>query len=234
MLLGSVAALVIGLVTFNGTGSGQAGRPAVQDAGSLPTAGDGAGPSTSGSSDAGAATAAATVTTAPTASIGRRPAGLEALRQDAAPPAPVRLEISTVGLDVPLDAVGVRSDGLMEIPDDGDRAGWYRFGPAPGSDQGAVVLAGHVDTPEGEGAMAVLADVEPGDQVTVWRSDGSSVIYEVVSRRSIDKRELPVEQVFARDGPPRLTLVTCGGPWRFAAESYRDNVVVDAVPVPES
>ena len=36
---------------------------------------------------------------------------------------------------------------------------------------------------------------------------------------------------FRRDGPPRLTLLTCGGPFLEEYGSYRDNVVVVAEPL---
>lgn len=66
----------------------------------------------------------------------------------------------------------MRDDGLMDIPDDGDRAGWYRYGPAPGSGAGSVVIAGHVDTKEGFGAMAALREVPLGSVVEVEMSEG--------------------------------------------------------------
>jgi hypothetical protein len=53
----------------------------------------------------------------------------------------------------------------------------------------------------------------------------------VVSRELISKRALPLERIFARTGPPRLTLVTCGGPFLPETGRYRDNVVVVAEPV---
>lgn len=146
---------------------------------------------------------------------------------------PTELRADGVGLAAPLDPVGVRADGLMQIPDDGDRVGWYEFGPTPGAGQGSSVLAGHVDTDEGLGAMAALREVQLGALVQVGMSDGSTLTYEVVGRESIEKGELPVEELFERTGPERLTLVTCGGPWREDADSYRDNVVVVAVPVEE-
>ena len=42
---------------------------------------------------------------------------------------------------------------------------------------------------------------------------------------------LPLDRLFARDGPPRLTLITCGGPFLPEYLSYRDNVVVVAEPL---
>ena len=157
--------------------------------------------------------------------------------RDAAPTAapevvaPVRVAVPARGLDVPVEPVGTRPDGQMAIPDDVDRAGWYRFGPVPGA-PGSAVVAGHVDDVEqGLGAMAALRGTEPGDEVVVTDAAGAVTRWRVVSRESLDKQALPVDVLFRRDGPPRLTLVTCGGPFLPEVGGYRDNVVVVAEPV---
>ncbi len=41
-------------------------------------------------------------------------------------------------------------------------------------------------------------------------------------------------ELFARSGPARLTVITCGGPYLADQGGYQDNVVVTAVPVNES
>jgi hypothetical protein len=157
--------------------------------------------------------------------------------RDAAPVAapdvvpPTRVAIPARGLSAPVDRVGLQADGQMAIPDDVDRAGWYRFGPVPGA-PGSAVVAGHVDDAEqGLGAMAALRDVEAGDEVVVTDAAGTETRWRVVSRELLDKRALPVDVLFRRDGPPRLTLVTCGGPFLPEVGGYRDNVVVVAEPV---
>jgi hypothetical protein len=53
----------------------------------------------------------------------------------------------------------------------------------------------------------------------------------VAARELIQKRALPLDDLFRRDGPPRLTLITCGGPFLPEFGSYRDNVVVVAEPL---
>jgi sortase (surface protein transpeptidase) len=147
-------------------------------------------------------------------------------------PAPARLTLPALGVDAAVDAVGVEPDGQMTVPAEVDRVGWYRFGPAPG-DGGSAVIAGHVDSgTQGLGAMAPLRDAEPGDEVLVTDSTGGATRWRVVSRELISKRELPLDRLFARDGPPRLTLITCGGPFLPEFRSYRDNVVVVAEPLP--
>ncbi|MGY1848722.1 MULTISPECIES: class F sortase [unclassified Blastococcus] len=157
--------------------------------------------------------------------------------RDAAPaavpatPPPLRLELPGLGVTAPVDPVGVAGDGQMELPEDVDRVGWYRHGPAPGAD-GNAVLAGHVDDREqGPGALFPLRDAEPGDELTVTDAAGQTTRWRVVSRELVQKQVLPLDTIFAREGPARLVVITCGGPFLPEYRSYRDNVVVVAEPV---
>jgi sortase (surface protein transpeptidase) len=76
-----------------------------------------------------------------------------------------------------------------------------------------------------------LAELEPGDPVEVGLAGAGTLAFQVSSVERVDKAHLPVEQIFQRSGPPRLTLVTCGGEFDRGERSYRENVVVTAVPV---
>lgn len=147
-------------------------------------------------------------------------------------PAPTRFQVAALGIDAAVDAVGVEDDGSMVIPAEIDRVGWYRFGPAAGVDRGNVVLAGHVDAAgEGPGALFELRGVEVGALITVTDAAGAAHEYEVVGRETVTKDVLPVDQIFDREGEHRLVVITCGGPFQPELRSYRDNVVVTAVPV---
>jgi hypothetical protein len=158
--------------------------------------------------------------------------------RDAAPtaaperPAPVGLAVPALGVEAPVDPVGVRDDGQMAIPDDVDRVGWYRFGPVPGR-EGSAVLAGHVDDREqGLGELAPLREAEVDAQVLVTDAAGGTTRWRVVSREQVDKQGLPVDRLFAREGPPRLVLITCGGEFLPEVGGYESNVVVVAEPLP--
>jgi hypothetical protein len=151
---------------------------------------------------------------------------------EAPPPVPVRITAPELGMDARIDPVGVEPDGSMTLPDDVDRVGWYRFGPVPG-EPGSAVIAGHVDdVDQGLGVLAPLRGAEVGDELAVTDADGTTTRWRVVARDLIRKRALPLEELFRRDGPPRLTLITCGGPFLAEYLSYRDNVVVVAEPAP--
>jgi sortase (surface protein transpeptidase) len=134
-------------------------------------------------------------------------------------------------VDAAIVPVGVDAAGSMVVPREVASVGWYRFGPAPGDPAGAAVVAGHVDAKDqGAGALLPLRDARVGDRVSVTRADGVTLAYRIVGTETIVKSRLPVERLFARDGAPRLVLITCGGPFLPELSSYRDNLVVVAVP----
>jgi len=196
------------------------------------------------SEPAAAPSASVAPTSVPTPSSGRAPSSEPAAPaepvtrvpvRDAAPPqaaeaaAPVRVQVADT-VDVDVRPVGVDPDGTMELPGSGDVAGWYRFGAAPADEAGTTVLASHVDTSEGVGEFAALADVEPGDRVRVTDADGAVHDYTVRTVERFHKSGTPLETIFDRTGEPRLALVTCGGRWDADAGHYEDNLVVTAVP----
>jgi hypothetical protein len=92
------------------------------------------------------------------------------------------------------------------------------------------VLVGHVDSAvAGLGTFAVLRELGVGERVELRGADGRALAYRVVARRQLGKAALPAD-LFARDGPPRLVLVTCGGRFDRTIRHYTDNVIVYAEP----
>lgn len=178
------------------------------------------------------------VTAAPTASpdpvpdVPLQPATLGA-QPAAETRRPVDLVIPDHAIQVPVDPVGVAQDGQMEIPPLAERAGWYRFGSSPGDPTGTAVVAAHVDSvaSAGVGPFARLGEVEVGDPVDVTLDDGTAVRYAVVDVVRVPKVEAVWDEVFVRDGPARLVLVTCGGVFQRDVGHYTDNVIVTAEPV---
>lgn len=73
---------------------------------------------------------------------------------------------------LPVDAVDTRRNGVLDVPADVDRLGWWQGGSRVGDPFGAVLVAGHVDSEtQGLGPSAVLLEVAGGDEVRV-RSGG--------------------------------------------------------------
>lgn len=146
--------------------------------------------------------------------------------------APARVDVASLDVTIPVERVGVAPDGQMVIPPDANVAGWYEFGPPPGSEAGTSVIAAHVDSiaSGGLGPFARLAELDRGDQVTTTDTDGTTTTFDVVSVEMVAKSEITWHDVFTRDGDPRLVLITCGGSWDSASAHYSDNVLVTAVP----
>ncbi|MEV4539951.1 class F sortase [Asanoa sp. NPDC049518] len=150
----------------------------------------------------------------------------------AAEDGPTRLTIPALGLKATVNAVGVDPDtGDFAVPPSVDQVGWYRFGPGFSATAGSIVVAGHVDSAaEGRGAFFGLGSLEAGDEVALTGPDGQSRTFRVTAREHYRKTAIPLQKYFAREGPVRLTLITCGGPFDSRTRHYRDNVVVTAVP----
>ena len=152
-------------------------------------------------------------------------------RSSPATTSPGRLALPRLGVDAPVQAVGVGPDRLLAVPDDPRTLGWWRGGATPGDAAGSVVVDGHVDSAErGPGALFHLSRARPGDRVSVTGRDGHRTGYTVVAVRRYPKTTLPAAEVFAQDVQPRLVLVTCGGSFDARTRHYADNVVVYAVP----
>ncbi|MGC0252348.1 sortase domain-bontaining protein [Pseudactinotalea sp. Z1748] len=164
----------------------------------------------------------------PAVEVAVRTARLEAAGPEARTP-PVRLEYAERDITLDIDPVGVAADGQMEIPDDANRAGWYRFGPGLGDGNGSIVVAAHNGSfTTGVGPFHYLRQAQPGDSIDLIGPDGTEVTYDVLTVTSEAKETIDLADHFRRDGQPRLVLITCGGQWDEARGSYTDNIVVTA------
>ncbi len=113
----------------------------------------------------------------------------------------------------------------MQTPDFGD-AGWYDRGPRPGA-PGPAVLVAHVHGPAGDDVFARLKELEPGDRVTVRRTDGRST-FVVESVEQAGKTALPYDRIWNDTDRPVLRLITCGGTPDPVTRMYPDNTIVYA------
>jgi sortase family protein len=145
--------------------------------------------------------------------------------------APVRLVVPSIRVDATVVPTGVDDRGDFAVPPSVDTVGWYRYGPGLEAGAGSIVIGGHVDSAtQGRGAFFRLRELTPGQRLTVTGSDGRTREFRVVARETYRKTAIDLDRYFAVDGAPRLTLITCGGPFDERTGHYRDNVVVTAVP----
>jgi sortase (surface protein transpeptidase) len=138
---------------------------------------------------------------------------------------PTAVQIAAIGVAAPVITVGVGSEGELVIPESVLDVGWYQGSAVPG-EPGVALLTSHLDTrTQGRGVFAGLTTLEVGSAIELRDSSDATTRWRVVAREQRLKTDLP-PQLFARNGPPILALVTCGGPFDQAARSYRDNIIV--------
>jgi LPXTG-site transpeptidase (sortase) family protein len=123
--------------------------------------------------------------------------------------------ISSIGVDAPLEPVGILADGTMGVPTQRqwDGVGWYQDGPYPGDD-GSAVIDGHLDRPGGAPAVFWnLSNLQVGDIVKVVGSDGYEDRFRVTRLAFYAPHDAPIKDIFENDSGTFLNLITCAGQW---------------------
>ena len=127
----------------------------------------------------------------------------------------VRLSIPAIGVNAPIESVGVRPDGAMETPGQHpwNDVGWYSAGPRPG-ERGSAVIAGHLDRPGGTPAVFWrLRDLHVGDSVLVVDAHGKTLRFHVTRMMYYPPQAAPVQDIFGNTAGSFLNLTTCAGGW---------------------
>jgi sortase (surface protein transpeptidase) len=140
---------------------------------------------------------------------------------------PVGLAIPALGVTSAVIELGLEDDGSMEVPPGAYPAGWYDQSPTPG-ELGPAILAAHVDWGGKPGVFHAIRDLQPGDEVSVARQDGSIASFRVDRVDEYAKAAFPTEAVYGDLDHAGLRLITCGGDFDHDSGNYEDNVVVFA------
>ena len=203
-----------------------AGKPATastaavpaKPAGAAPAQATSAAPAQAANGDSPAGAAASPPAKAP---VTVAPAGTRAL------PGGARLQIPSIGVDAPLITLGVDSDGMMQVPNNGNDVGWYTFSAAPGT-PGNAVLSGHLDTATSPVAVFTrLKDLKQGDALDVVE-DGKKIDYSVFWTKAWPDDTAPLALILGNAPSPTLTLITCSGTFNRISRNYSDRLVVRA------
>lgn len=128
---------------------------------------------------------------------------------------PSRLLIPSIGVDAPVENIGVLSNGDLATPTQNPwgGVGWYHLGPHPGQ-SGSAVIAGHLDRPGGAPAVFWnLRNMQPGDIVTVMAGKSAPLRFRVTQVASYAPNQAPLQEIFGNSGGKYLNLITCAGDW---------------------
>lgn len=141
---------------------------------------------------------------------------------------PRSIKIPKMEVDTTVEPVGMAEDGRMAVPSSAFTTSWWKFGARPG-EMGSIVLAGHLDTPQGEpGVFYGLGSLGPGDEIMIEDSTGKIFNYVVTSQVTYDDAEFPIEEVFADTSARWLRLITCEGTYDPTARNYSKRLVVNS------
>lgn len=139
----------------------------------------------------------------------------------------MRLIIPTINVDTNLEAVGLTSQGAVDVPKDPAKAAWFNLGPLPGS-SGSAVITGHYGRWKNgkDSVFDNLYKLRPGDKLSVVDDKGFIISFVVRESRRYDSAD-SVPEVFASDdGKSHLNLITCEGVWDEQAKQYPQRLVV--------
>jgi len=154
-----------------------------------------------------------------------------------------RLVIPSIGADAPVvDAGATGPDGgAFDVPNSVHVVAWWdglwkspngnvQEKVAKPGQPGVALLAGHIDSAaQGHGALYRLQQIKTGAPITVYGANGSTTRWKVTRLQIVAKSALP-KTLFVNNGPVRLAVVSCGGPFDAATGHYVDNVIAWASP----
>lgn len=140
---------------------------------------------------------------------------------------PTQMSIPAINLTSSFVPVGQNSDGSMEVPGP-EVVGYYKYAPTPG-EIGPAIFVGHVDDAlVGPAIFYNLNKLNPGDEISVTRQDGTVVTFIVEKAESYEQDNFPTQKVYGNLDYPGLRLITCDGQFNPLTRGYSHNLVVYA------
>ena len=139
---------------------------------------------------------------------------------------PVTLAIPIIGVNAPVEQVGVDANNNMDVPKNPHNTAWYAPGARPGA-PGNAVIAGHVDY-AGIGPVVFwrLNTLVPGNEVFVTDDQGKSRRFVVTAVEIYPATNAPLERIFGGTSKTNLNLISCIGDFEPGSSSYNNRIVV--------
>jgi LPXTG-site transpeptidase (sortase) family protein len=145
-----------------------------------------------------------------------------------------RLLIPALGVDAPIEPVGVLSNGALNVPQKNPwvGVGWYKDGPVPGQ-LGSAVIDGHLDRPRGVPAVFWnLHQLHRGDTVTIVAPQAEALHFHVLHLQAYQPDKAPLDKIYADTSGRYLNLITCAGSWIPSQHQTAKRLVVYTQMVP--
>jgi len=141
---------------------------------------------------------------------------------------PLQIRIPKINLTADFEeSLGITKTREVEVPEEYDTVGYYKYGPTPG-ELGPAVILGHVDSVAGPAIFYSLGQLDIGDEIEIDREDGTTAIFEVTKLERHLQSGFPTEQVYGNIDHAGLRLITCSGIFDKGVQRYSHNLIVFA------
>lgn len=138
---------------------------------------------------------------------------------------PERIEIPELGVNAPVDPLGLLDNGEMAVPESIDDTSWYEPGYKAG-EPGNAVIAGHVSDTVDPGVFSELHTLNEGDEIIIHGTEGEMLTFTVYGKELYDADEAPVDKIFGYSHRSLLNLITCEGVYDYEAGGTPNRWVV--------
>lgn len=139
---------------------------------------------------------------------------------------PSTIAIPIIGVNAPVEQVGLDAQRNMDVPKNPDNTAWYAPGTRPGL-PGNAVIAGHVDF-AGRGPVVFwnLNKLKQGDEVFVTDDTGQRRRFVVTAVEIYPATNAPLERIFGATSAVNLNLISCIGVFDPSSAAYDSRIVV--------
>ena len=165
-----------------------------------------------------------------------QPTEAEILQHIVAPDRPRYMSIAKIGINnarvIEIGTIG--DNNQLADPANVHDVGWYNGSAKPGQPEPhmtAGLYDGHNTGAYSRGVFYRLAELNSGDKIVVERGDGAIFIYEVRESLLVESAAVNMSLMMqtVQSGVEGLNIITCGGNWDEAANTYTHRVLIRAV-----
>jgi LPXTG-site transpeptidase (sortase) family protein len=140
------------------------------------------------------------------------------------------IEIPKIDVKARVLHLGTDDEGKVDVPKTSYDTAWYNESVSPGT-VGAALIDGHVRSVGGDAVFTRLAELVPGDEITIEMGNGKHNTFAVTSVETVPLNGLDMKQLLISSdaSKPGLNLITCGGTYDYTARTFQDRTIVKSV-----
>lgn len=143
------------------------------------------------------------------------------------PSQPAKITIPDIGVDAPIEHLGLTADNAVDVPKSLWTTAWFNQSSKPG-DKGPAMIVGHYSA-YGKAVFANLKKLNPGQRIIISDDKGQQFTFAVTQKRDFPQAEVPMAELLGnRNSKPRLEIITCGGGYIKASRDFTNRTVITA------